>query len=263
MSLQSIQQAFDDLMSGSDMSLNSLSDSAMPMSSGNGLQVYFDNSRGALRQALVAAYPVCRQVVGEQYFNQVAALYIQNHPMQCPDLNLYGESLPELLRELCLSREELLALHYLPDLAQLEQLLHRAYFASPRITFDSQACAALKENQLMQSTMTLADDIGLLQSGFDVVSIWQFHHAGQKTRSIDAETLPLKRGSFYYLIHRAELKPEIVRINAKDWEFLHLIEAGLSLDDICDVMQKKGVELPAVTDFIINGWVGGLSHPQE
>ncbi len=61
------------------------------------LSIYRRNISGALLAALEAIYPVCRQVLGEGNFAALARDFAWRHPSRRPDLNRYGEALPEFL----------------------------------------------------------------------------------------------------------------------------------------------------------------------
>ncbi|MCF5131895.1 HvfC/BufC N-terminal domain-containing protein, partial [Pseudomonas sp. PA-6-4F] len=52
--------------------------------------VYRNNVHSALINALAAAYPVARQLVGDEFFRAMAGLYAQAHPPTSPLISEYG-----------------------------------------------------------------------------------------------------------------------------------------------------------------------------
>jgi hypothetical protein len=77
------------------------------------LSIYQNNVRGALQTSLAQVYPVCRKILGENYFKQLASVYIKKYPSTCHDLNLYGESFSGFIHLQCQQLNELKDLPYL------------------------------------------------------------------------------------------------------------------------------------------------------
>jgi len=84
------------------------------------ISIYRQTVRSNLFGALKDSYPACCNVVGEDYFKQIAADYFQKFPPDEPDLNDYGDKLEQYLEELIQIRPEASSLFYLPELARLE-----------------------------------------------------------------------------------------------------------------------------------------------
>jgi hypothetical protein len=90
------------------------------------LDAYRANIKGAHLQALDQAYPVLREVLGPRYWRQLLEAELPVYASSSPDLNAYGDFMPELLREAQRQRPELRDLPYLEALATLEWQVHRA-----------------------------------------------------------------------------------------------------------------------------------------
>ena len=58
-----------------------------------GVEVYRNNYRGNLHDTLASAYPVIRQLVGEQFFRLLAKHYIEHHPSHSGNLHCYGSEM--------------------------------------------------------------------------------------------------------------------------------------------------------------------------
>ena len=90
-----------------------------------GFSVYIGNVRGNWTRALAAAYPIVRKIVGEGFFEGLAWDFARDHGSPSGDLNEFGERLPDYLAAYPETRD----LPYLPDVATMEWLAHRIYYA--------------------------------------------------------------------------------------------------------------------------------------
>ena len=62
--------------------------------------VYRNNVQSSLINALADSYPVVQQLVGEDFFRAMAAVFVQQHPPETPLMSRYGEALPAFLDDL-------------------------------------------------------------------------------------------------------------------------------------------------------------------
>jgi hypothetical protein len=139
------------------------------------LAIYRANVAGAVAKALGAAYPVVRQVVGEEFFDAMARVFQRAHPSTSGDLHEYGQALADFL----LQCEPAQTLPYLADLARLEWAAHRAYGASDAPAFDRTALAGLTPEQQAGLRFIWADGTAIVESVHPIVRIWQLHQPGQ------------------------------------------------------------------------------------
>ena len=89
------------------------------------IEVYRNNYRGNLLDALAGAYPVIEQLVGKDFFRLMARKYSEQYPSHSGNLHHYGAELAEFIAAFEHARE----LPYLTDVAALEWACHRAWFA--------------------------------------------------------------------------------------------------------------------------------------
>lgn len=137
--------------------------------------VYRNNVHSALINALAAAYPVARQLVGDEFFRAMAGLYAQAHPPTSPLISEYGGTFADFIQGF----EPAWSVPYLADVARLERLRVRAYHAADCLVLDQhsvfrqlQGCA-----QLGQLRVGLHPSLATLESSYAVVSIWAAHQA--------------------------------------------------------------------------------------
>lgn len=91
--------------------------------------IYRDSVTASLVAALGEAFPVTRLLVGDRFFDAVAADYARQEPPHIPRLSAYGGTYPDYLRRLPTLHD----LPYVADVAQLEWARIEAYFTGPAV----------------------------------------------------------------------------------------------------------------------------------
>ena len=174
------------------------------------MAVYRGNVRGNRRGALAGAYPVARRIVGERYFERLADLYGATLPEASGDLHEYGEAFARFLE----SFEEAADLPYLPDVARLEWLVHRAYYAAEPRPFDP----------ARPTEVRVAPACALLAAAWPAASIWTGHQEGGNPAAVD-----LSAGPELALVHRPGWRVQVRALRPGDHRLLAQLMAGASL----------------------------------
>lgn len=186
-----------------------------------GIEVYRNNYRGNLHDALAGAYPVMRQLVGEEFFRLLARRYIERHPSSSGDLHRYGDEMAAFLAHFAPVRH----LAYLPDMAKLEWAYHRAYFADDVAPFDLARLAGVAPEAYAALVWHLHPSCTLLASAFPVMSIWQAHQDGLPN-GLDID---LNSGDASLLVYRSGLHVTILGIAPDDHCWLEQLQQGNTL----------------------------------
>ena len=139
-----------------------------------GLEVYRNNYRGNLQDALAGAYPVIGQLVGADFFRMLARDFISRHGSCSANLFDYGAELGDFLDGY--SPASLLA--YLPDVARLEWACHRAYFAMDAEPLDLARLSQVAPDDHANLLLHVHPACRIVASAFPIVAIWQTHQAG-------------------------------------------------------------------------------------
>lgn len=174
------------------------------------MAVYRGNVRGNWHGALAGAYPVLRLIVGAEYFMALAKDYGSAYPSTSGDLHEYGGSLARFLE----THADTQDLPYLPDVARLEWLVHRAYYAAEPRPFDLSRPTEAR----------LAPACSLLAAEWPVARIWHAHQAGGDPAAVD-----LSAGAELVLVHRPGWRVEVTALRPGDYRFLQRLRAGASL----------------------------------
>ena len=136
------------------------------------LGLYRGNLTTTWDKTLSAAYPVVRQLVGDEFFSALARAFGQAHPSDTPNLNRFGAAFAGFLQGF----PHVAELPYLPDMARLEWLLHRTHYAADAPALDAVALAAYAPAQLDAAHLALHPACTLFASEWAVLALWQAHH---------------------------------------------------------------------------------------
>ncbi|MGE0282842.1 MAG: putative DNA-binding domain-containing protein [Rhizobiaceae bacterium] len=182
--------------------------------------VYRNNVVISLTKALSQRFPVTKRLVGDEFFDGTARVFIRQSPPQCPILFAYGDDFPSFLSGF----EPVANLPYLADVAQLEAQCTRAYHAADRRPLCAEDLIRIKPDQLAITRLTPHPAAALACSLFAIGSIWQAHQIEQvKVQSIEKpENVLVTRPAFEVQVH---LVPQ------EDAVFLRAIFEGASLED--------------------------------
>lgn len=145
--------------------------------------VYRNNVQGSLINALSDSYPVVAQLVGDEFFRAMAAIFVQQLPPQSPLMNRYGEAFADFIAAF----EPAGSVPYLADVARLEHLRTLAYHAADALPVRAeQITAALADAQtLSELRLNLHPSLHLLDSAYAVVAIWGAHQHDSTLEGID------------------------------------------------------------------------------
>ena len=186
------------------------------------LAIYRANMVAAADRALGSAYPVIRQVVGDEFFHGLAREYQRRTPSTSGDLTTFGASFGQFLAVF----EHTQSLPYLPDLARLEWATHRAYGAADAPDFDAAALAAVDDEHQAAIRFQWSPGLAVVDSRHPIVRIWTIHqpgHAGEFSVDWDrAETALVARDGFVVTV---------AECSAGDAAFLQASLDGVPLGD--------------------------------
>jgi uncharacterized protein len=189
-----------------------------------GMAVYRGNVFGNWARALVGAYPIVRKIVGEEFFEGLARAYAGRYPSASGDLNEYGAQLAEFAGGFPHTQD----LPYLPDVARMEWLAHRAYYAADAEPFSFEA---VNES----SCLALAPACALLASDWPLARIWTVHQHDYEGE-IDVD---LGAGPDRILVHRPKWRAQVRSLEPGDYRFLDCARAGRTLGEALEAARAE------------------------
>jgi Putative DNA-binding domain len=212
-----------------------LIDQALPLPSGvtswtsaepeRRFNVYRNNMRGALAEALAVRYPAVMRLVGEQFFQAMARDYAMNNLPRSPVLIGYGEDFPDFIAGFAPAQ----SLPYLADVAELESAYWIAYHAADAEALPPSAFAGLDPGQLAGLRVELLSSAAIISSPHPIIAIW-------RTNVADAEVTPVDlTQSEDALIVRPKLDVEVRTLPPGGATFLSLLQQGMALGEAASV----------------------------
>lgn len=135
--------------------------------------VYRNNVAVALTQALADTFPVVKQLVGDEFFDAMAGVYLREQPPRSPVLARWGDGLPDWLAGFAPAR----SLPYLVDMARLEQARVAAWQAADAdaIGADRLRARLAHAGTRPPTRLALHPSCRVLRSPFDVHALWAAH----------------------------------------------------------------------------------------
>lgn len=213
-----------------------------------GVEVYRNNYRGNLHDALAGAYPVIRQLVGEDFFRLLAKRFIEGQPSRSGNLHRYGSEMAEFLAHF----ENVQHLVYLPEMARLEWAYHRAYLAEGVPPFDLNRLATVTAASYAELRWRLHPGCTLFASTYPVAAIWQAHQDGAPADF----HIDLSSGGDSLLVHRHGLSTEIVSIAPASLHWLAQLQQGCTMGAATEATLSVHADfdlVPALRHWIAQG----------
>lgn len=255
-SLLKLQQTFQQaiLQSAHDEVLSHIKPNHL-LSQQTQFNLYKNSITGNLKKALSKIYPVCSQLVGEDFFLAMAGQYISQTPSRTRDLNLYGNDFAEFIADF----EPAQSLTYLPDVARLEWAWHRVFSAADTVPFDFQKLAECYAAGTENIFFALPPQSTLLTSPYPIDQIWEANH---KSHSSDTTITLLDNSVYYFLIWRNGFEMCIDSLTPLQWQILCWIQQCFTLNAICEKAEGLFPDA-AITEILpelVNaGWIASFS----
>lgn len=130
---------------------------------------------GTLTEALAAAFPVVRRLVGDAFFAAAARAFITAAPPERPDLAAYGGGFPAFLDGF----PPAAAVPYLGDVGRLEWARVEATFAADAPPLSAERLAAVPAQELGRVVLHLVPSARAVGSRWPVLALWDAHQTDE------------------------------------------------------------------------------------
>ena len=145
--------------------------------------VYRNNVCVGLVDALAERFPICLQLVGDEFFRAMAQCYVRERLPRTPMLFEYGDAFATFVSEFGPARE----LPYLPDVARLEYAVGQAYHAADAAPLPLDLIRALPLDRLESATAALHPSTQVVASAYPIVSIWRRHMSDDEMTPVELD----------------------------------------------------------------------------
>ncbi|WP_234052156.1 MULTISPECIES: DNA-binding domain-containing protein [unclassified Xanthobacter] len=205
-----------------------------------------------LSEALAVAFPVVRQLVGDDFFAAAARAFVTAAPPTSPVLADYGAGFADFLARFPPAAE----LPYLPDVARLERLMVESYHSTDAPAETRAGLAGLSPQEAAPLTLARHPAARWLCSPWPVVTLWR----------MNAGHLPLTPLSHWAgesaLVTRPELDVMLTALPVGGDQLLSVLETPLSLAALSEAMEPVGGLAGALPPLLDAGAVRRASTPQ-
>ncbi len=214
------------------------------------LSIYADCSRETHIQALRLSFPHCLQLLGEVCFNGLVTDYLEAYASNESNLDNLGRQLPDFIPR-WLAQQQIESLDYLPQLAQLDDLIQQAYAAADGDSFDLATYTSLSAEAQLQVSFTLTPSIRLMRADWPLKRLIDWHQQGAEGE------LTLPQQSSYYLIWRRQWSPTIEELSHEQYHLFTTMQAGQTFAKLAD--SEWRLTLPSIPEWIQKGWITGFT----
>ena len=197
---------------------------------GERLDIYRNTFASVLTTALSLSYPAVHRLVGAEFFEGAARIFIEAHLPTGACLDDYGEALPRFLSEF----EPASSLAYLADVARLEWAVNRALHAPDAEPLDPQRLAALAEADRARVRFAPHPSVSLVRTDHPADLIWRavLDEDDAALSAIDPGEAPA-----WLLVQRLPGGVEVRRMSEAAWRFTSALCAARPLADAFDEAQ--------------------------
>ena len=184
------------------------------------MDIYRNNARINRIAALADAFANVVQLVGADYFGALARAYVDCTPAHSANLHDDGDGLPAFLRAF----EPAADLPFLGDVAEVDWLLHRAYFAEDVNAIDASTLVELGPDRFAAASIRFTPSVGLARSHrWPIADILRMH--------IDGTPAQLGTGGQTVLIWREGFKVRWQTLAQADADAVSALMTGRSIQE--------------------------------
>ena len=207
------------------------------MSPAERLDVYRNTFASVLTTALRLSYPAVHRLVGAEFFEGAARIFIEAHPPRSACLDDYGERLADFLSDF----EPATSLAYLPDVARLEWAVNRALHAPDVEPLDPRRLAALADAERARVSFVPHPSVSLVRADHPADLIWR---AVLEKDDAALSAIYPSAGPVWLLVERLPTGVEVRRMSESAWRFTSALCDGKALAAALD--EAPDLDAPAL-----------------
>ncbi|MGE0733596.1 MAG: putative DNA-binding domain-containing protein [Alphaproteobacteria bacterium] len=186
------------------------------------LNIYRNTFVSSLTTALRLNYPSIQRIVGAEFFEGAARIFIKESLPQSANLNDYGAEFAGFLARFTPASK----LTYLSDVARLEWAISRSLYACDADPLDINCLASLSGNDSEDICFTPHPSIGLVRSESPADTIW---HAVMHDDTDALSGVDLNSGPVWLIVQREADGPTVTRLPESAWQFSSDLFSGRPL----------------------------------
>lgn len=210
------------------------------------LGIYFDAYRLRLAEALSAAYPKLKLLLGDDLFDAVTRAYIHDYPSMYSNIRWYGDKL-QLHLLFTLPQHPIAA-----DMAHFEWSLANAFDAEDAAELTLQDLAEIPPENWGALQFVFQPALQIVALHWNTVAVW---------KALDAEEVPPapaeSDGYTTWLIWRSDLNPQFRSVDKSEAMALQMAMSGDCFAEICTILEAELSEVEAtfLAAQYLAGWL--------
>ena len=213
------------------------------------LDIYRNTIYFSLTRALRLSYPVIVRLVGGEFFDSSAQIFIQEHLPSVACLDKYGDDFSEFLKHF----PPAASLAYLADVAKLEWAINCALHAPDVASLDLRHLASISADEQGGGRFVAHPSVRLLDADYPADRIWRAVLAGDDT---GLKSLVVDKDPVNLLIERRPGGVEVVRLERQEWNFLKALCDGEPLHSAIDRADELDTPLALADHLAVGRFVG-------
>jgi putative DNA-binding protein len=184
--------------------------------------VYRNNVVVGLTEALKSNFPAVCRIVGEEFFDVMARIFVVSEPPTSPILLDYGAGFADFIVRF----EPAASLPYLPDIARIERAWTEAYHAPEATALTPEALAAIPDDCVPVLKFSVHPSLRMVRSPLPALTIWQTNVGDGVPGPVD-----FAAGGEDVLLVRPTAEVEVRAMPPGGYEFVAALERGQSLTE--------------------------------
>jgi hypothetical protein len=186
------------------------------------LSIYRNTSVSTLTAALRLNYPAVHKLVGDEFFEGTARIFIGKHRARSACLDDYGQGFGAFLAQFPPAS----SLPYLPDVAELEWAVSRALHAPEAAALDLERLSSLATDASASLRLLAHPALSLVGTDAPADAIW---HAVLEGDDAAMGAIDLSDRPVYLLVERRDSSVCMQRLSKAAWRFTAALCDGASL----------------------------------
>lgn len=193
----------------------------MRRSSAKRFAVYRNNVVLGLVEALRDTFPVACRIVGVEFFNAMARVYVSENPPRSPVLLKYGSNFAQFIDRF----DPVAGLPYLADVSRIERAWLEAYHSAEAASLDIyDGMSRLMQFSFSEVSLHLHPSVQLVSSRYPALTIWCTNLEG-----VDAVPVNLDAGGENVLIVRPGSVVDVLSVSNGEMAFVKALAGGSTI----------------------------------
>lgn len=191
------------------------------------VDVYRNNVVSSLTDVLAQTYPALRRLVDPRFFNYAAHEFLAAEPPERPRLGEYGSRFPAFIEAFEPCRPH----PYLPDVAQLEWLVHTAAEAPDAPTISPTALQDVAPDDTPRLVLAFHPSFGYVESAWPIHRIWEANRDDASEADETATgTMDIDTGGVRLEVARARRGVALRELDVPTFAFRNALWTGCTLE---------------------------------